>query len=247
MISQHGETERSAFDLAAHSVDYRDAARYRFRGKYLFEGIPLAGARVLEIGSGAGAWALWAALHGASRVLAIEPEAEGSHEHSLARLQRNIHKMGFEGIIEARGCRLQDLPLPGERFDIAVMYNVINHLDEEAVVRLQADPAAEARYLTVLRRLRLHLAGDGVVMVADCGRDNLWPRLGFPSPFMRSIEWHKHQNPERWITVFDRAGFDLIDCRWSPLQPLPALTANRLVQYLTCSHFVLRFRVRGKP
>jgi hypothetical protein len=85
-----------------------------------------------------------------------------------------------------------------------------------------------------------------VVIVADCGRDNVWPRFGLSSPFMPTIEWQKHQNPEVWIRVFAQAGFENIDCRWSPLQPLPEVTGNRLVQYLTCSHFVLRFRARGE-
>ena len=174
--------DRNSFDRAARSVDYRNAERYRFRGRFLFDGIGLAGARVLEVGSGAGAWALWAALHGACRVLAIEPEAEGSHGHALDRLERNIEKMGFENVIEARGCRLQDLPLSAERFDVAIMYNVINHLDEDSVVRLHRDPSAEERYLALLRLLRMHLAARGVVIVADCGRNNLWPRLGLTSP-----------------------------------------------------------------
>jgi cyclopropane fatty-acyl-phospholipid synthase-like methyltransferase len=233
-------------ELAARSVDYQNGDRYRFRGEFLFEGIPLGGAKVLEIGSGAGAWAIWAALHGASRVLAIEPEAEGSGELSLARLLRNIRALGLQGKVEAHGFTLQDLPVSTEAFDVAVMYNVINHLDEDSVVRLHQDTSAEESYVALLQKLRRHLTAQGVVIVADCGRDNVWPRLGLASPFMPTIEWQKHQNPEIWIRVFDKAGFENIDFRWSPLQPLPEVTGNRLVQYLTCSHFVLRFRVRGE-
>jgi SAM-dependent methyltransferase len=229
--------------LAAALVDYRGAARYRFRGEFLFRGIPIVGARVLEIGCGTGAWAIWTALAGAVKVTGVEPEAEGSSAHSLDRFRRNLEKLGLQDRVDAVGCTLQDLPPSAERFDIAIMYNVINHLDEDAVVRLHKDQEAMGRYVALLRKLHLHMNPHGWVVVADCGRDNLWPKLGIRSPFMPSIEWQKHQNPKIWTDVFERAGFRMFDLRWSPLQPFPKLTGNRLIEYLTCSHFVLRFRV----
>lgn len=232
------------FELAAGLVDYRNGPRYRFRGKFLFEGIPLAGARVLEIGCGTGAWAIWAALEGASKVIGIEPEAEGSSEHSLDRFRQNIETLALQDRVEAQSCTLQELPVCAEPFDVVIMFNVINHLDESAVVNLHNDKNSLERYLTLLRKLHLHMSSSGWAVVADCARDNIWPRLGLPSPFMRSIEWQKHQNPKIWIDVFTRAGFQTFDLRWSPLQPIPKLTGNRFVEYLTCSHFVLRFRAR---
>ena len=230
-------------ELAARLVGYRNAGRYRSRGDFLFSGIRLTDARVLEIGCGSGAWAIWAALNGASKVVGIEPEAEGSDDDFLERFRRNIQTLGLKKKIEAQGRTLQQIALSEDRFDIVVMYNVINHLDEDAVVSLHEDAGSAKRYLALLRKLRLHMAPDGWVIVADCGRDNLWPRLGLSSPFMPSIEWYKHQNPPIWIDIFVKAGFELFDLRWSPLQPLPQLTANSVVQYLTCSHFVLRFRI----
>jgi cyclopropane fatty-acyl-phospholipid synthase-like methyltransferase len=212
----------------------------------LFDGIRLAGARVLEIGSGAGAWAIWAALEGAAKVVGIEPETKGSGEGSLDRFRRNIETLGLSQRIAALDCTLQDLPVSEERFDVVVMYNVINHLDEDAVITLHQDISAVNRYVALLRKVRLHINSGGWILVADCGRDNVWPRFGLSSPFMPSIEWQKHQNPETWINVFAQAGFRAVDLRWSPLQPFPKLTANRFVEYLTCSHFVLRFRVGEK-
>jgi SAM-dependent methyltransferase len=228
---------------AARLVGYRNGARFRFRGNFVFDGVPLSDARVLEVGCGSGAWAIWAALNGASKVVGVEPEAEGSSDHSLERLRQNIQTLGLQTRVETHGCTLQELPSLGEGFDVIVLYNVINHLDEDSVIALHNDPAAKARYVELLRKLRLHVNPNGWVIVADCGRDNLWPRLGLNSPLARSIEWHKHQNPPTWINVFAQAGFEFFDLRWSPLQPLPLLTGNSWVQYLTCSHFVLRFRV----
>jgi cyclopropane fatty-acyl-phospholipid synthase-like methyltransferase len=234
------------FELAARLVNYKNVARYRFRGKFLFEGIPLTGARVLDVGCGPGAWAIWAALEGASKVVGIEPEAAGSSGHPLDRFRRNIETLGLQERVEAQGCTLQELPVSNEPFDVVIVYNAVNHLDENAVVTLHSDRNSFERYVTLLKKLRLHMSPNGWTIVADCGRDNLWPRFGLPSPFMRSIEWQKHQNPETWINVFAQAGFRIFDLRWSPLQPFPKLTGNRFVEYLTCSHFVLRFRVNDE-
>jgi SAM-dependent methyltransferase len=197
----------------------------------------------LEIGCGSGAWAIWAALNGASKVVGIEPEGEGSSEHSLERFRRNIETLGLQKRVEARGCALEELTVSREGFDVTMLFNVINHLDEDSVITLHKDPASKARYVQLLRKLHLYVKPNVWVILADCGRDNLWPKLGLSSPMARTIEWNKHQNPPTWINVFAEAGFEHFDLRWSPLQPLPRVTGNSWVQYITCSHFVLRFRI----
>jgi cyclopropane fatty-acyl-phospholipid synthase-like methyltransferase len=214
------------------------------RGDFLFSGVPLLGAHVLEVGCGTGAWAIWAALHGADHVVGIEPGADGSSQGTLDRLRSSIMELGLESRIQARAAFLHELPMPERPYDVVVMYNVINHLDEEAVIVLDRDQSALARYIDLLKDLRSRMRFGGWLIIADCGRDNFWVRLGLQSPFVPSIEWHKHQNPRTWISVLDQAGFRTMDLRWSPLQPFTKLTANRFVQYLTCSHFVLRLQPR---
>ena len=230
------------FQLAARRVGYASSARYRMRGDFLFAGISLAGAHVLEVGCGTGAWAVWTALHGAERVVGIEPEAQGSTTKVLATFKQTIETLGLSAKVVAAPCLLHELPLQQRPFDVVAMYDVLNHLDEDAVVDLHKNPVALKRYLSILQGLRLQMSLGGWVIVADCARDNFWKRMGLRSPFATSIEWHKHQNPQIWIDIFAQAGFQCVDLRWSPLQPFPRLTANWLVQYITCSHFVLRFR-----
>jgi SAM-dependent methyltransferase len=234
-------------ERAARLVGYSSAKRYRVRGDFVFRGVPLTGAHVLDVGCGVGAWAIWAALHGAARVVGIEPGAEGSSANTLAACRRAIADLGLGGTVVATDQYLQQLPIPERPFDVVVLYNVVNHLDEEAVVALHRDRAAAARYVTVLERLRSMVRLGGWVIVADAARDNLWRRLGLRSPLARSIEWEKHQDPSTWIRLFERAGFELADLRWSPLQPFVRLTANRLAQYVTASHFVLRVRAAELP
>lgn len=234
-------------DLAGKLVGYASRERYQVRGNFLFAGIPLQGADVLEVGCGTGAWAIWAALHGARRVVGIEPEADGSGADGLAQFRHTTAVLGLANHIEVGSQTLQELSPAEQRFDVVVMYDVINHLDEEAVVALHHDPAALERYMVQLQHLRSLMHPHGWVVVADCARDNFWNQLGWRSPVASVIEWHKHQNPEVWINVFSKVGFQCVDLRWSPLQPFTKLTANRLVQYLTCSHFVLRLQATDPP
>ena len=239
-----GSTEEPTgkLETAGRLMGYATGARYRMRGNFLFQGIPLRGAHVLEVGCGKGAWSIWAALHGASHVVGIEPSADGSTSGSLEIFRRAIEVLSLDGKVEARPEFLQDLPRTEGPYDVITMYNVINHLDEESVTALHCDPDARERYVKLLLDLRSRMRLGGWLIVADCGRDTAWTRLGLRSPFASNIEWHKHQNPKTWIDLFCQAGFRHADLRWSPMQPIPKLTANRLAQFLTCSHFVLRFQ-----
>src|SRR4030095_15626125 len=139
-------------DLAARLVGYANRSRYVFRGNFLFDGIPLNGAHVLEVGCGTGAWAIWGALHGASRVLGIEPQDAGSSENSLSLLRQNIEELRLNDRVEAQSYCLQDLPDFGGLFDVIVMYNVVNHLDEDAVQILHKERNAFERYVSLLRK-----------------------------------------------------------------------------------------------
>ena len=68
---------------AARLVGYANSTRYRARAEFLFRGIKLSGAQVLDVGCGTGAWSIWAALQDADRVVGIEPEAAGSNPNTL--------------------------------------------------------------------------------------------------------------------------------------------------------------------
>jgi SAM-dependent methyltransferase len=229
-------------ERAASLVGYANGSRYRMPGEFLFEGIPLTGAHLLDVGCGAGAWAIWAALYGAQRALGIEPESHGSHPDTLGTFRKAIDVLQLGGHVQGLGLPLQELPTPERPFDIVMMYNVINHLDEDSVVSLHADEMAFRRYVDLLRYVRSQIAPEGWVIVADCGRTNFWDLMGLRSPMAPTIEWRKHQNPAVWAKVFEAAGFRTIDVRWSPVYPFSRLTANRVAQYLTASHFVLRVR-----
>lgn len=229
-------------NMAAPLVGYASGARYVFRAKFLFDGIPLNHAKVLEIGCGNGAWVIWSALNGADEAIGIEPEDAGSISHSLVALRETVKALGLSDKVQSFNYFLNQLPMEEEKFNVVMMFDVINHMDEKAVVDLHKNSESFNRFLTVAQGIYRRLKPGGWLIVADCGRKNFWNQLGLISPFARNIEWSKHQDPPTWKEVFTKAGFQFHDLRWSPLQPFPRITGNWFVQYLTFSHFVLRFK-----
>jgi SAM-dependent methyltransferase len=229
--------------FAAKQLGYRSLKRYQSRSNFVFRNIPLRGKLVLDVGCGRGDFSLWAGLQGADYVLGIEPEEAGCTHGVLQIFRHLIDTLDLGHAVEASHQNLKEIS-PERQFDIIILYNVINHLDEEAVCVLHENPVAFARYLSLAHQLRRLLQAGGVLILADCRRKNAWHHLGVPPPLARNISWEKHQEPEIWIKLFNQAAFSLRDLRWSPLYPFGALSSNRLVQYLTTSHFVLRFEAQ---
>jgi SAM-dependent methyltransferase len=228
-------------DLVAPRVGFSNPRRYEERARFLFDGVEIADRRILDVGCGHGAATVWAALHGAASVVALEPEMDGSTPGSATALPQVIADLGLEDRVELHRLRLDqfedDVP-----FDVAILDSVVNHLNEAAVPYLHSDPAAVDEYVATLRPLRALLRPGGLVIVADCGRRSIWNAVGHQGPWTRDIEWDKHQQPHTCIDVFRRAGFAPHDVRWMPVRWTGRLTGNRVVQYFTMAHFVLRMR-----
>jgi 2-polyprenyl-3-methyl-5-hydroxy-6-metoxy-1,4-benzoquinol methylase len=234
-------SKKEKLTLVAKQAGYRTLSRFHNRANFIFNGLPLKGLRALEIGCGSGAFCFWLALNGAEYVLGIEPEADGCIAGSIKKFNEIQAGLNLDNI-EFRECFLENLSAPEKPYNIIIMLNVINHLDENAVQQLHRDEKARIKYVDMLKNLKQFISKDGFLIVADCGRKNFWNSLGLKSPFIPAIEWEKHQEPDLWINLFKKAGFELYDFRWSSIYPLGFLSSNRVVQYLTMSHFTLRFK-----
>ncbi len=85
--------------------------------------------------------------------------------------------------IVAVNAQLQDLSSGTHgRFDIVVLYNVIDHLDEDVGTRLHRGRASGVVYSTITQFLMHLTLRGGVLVIADCGRVNLWNALGVKDP-----------------------------------------------------------------
>jgi hypothetical protein len=105
---------------------------------------------------------------------------------------------------------LQDYDPAGDQFDILLLHQSINHMDEHACSQLHRDRAAQALYPPLFLKLAA-LARPGAKLIAvDCARRNLFPDLRLKNPILRSIEWDKHQSPSCGR-----------DCLVTPASPAP--------------------------
>jgi SAM-dependent methyltransferase len=220
----------------------------RFHCAYLFEGIDLRDKTMLDVGAGDGRYSFYAACAGATRVVSLEPEVEGSSAGMQESFRRAASLLGLEQV-ELIPQRFQDYDPGGETFDVVLLHGSINHLDEPACIKLHYDPAAQDVYRTLFQKLAAVSRPGGKLIVTDCSPANLFPRLGIRNPLARTIEWHKHQKPELWAQLLAGAGFTGPKVRWTTFNTLRTpgrlLLGNRFAAYCLTSSFCLSME-RGR-
>jgi SAM-dependent methyltransferase len=217
-------------------------ARYLAYQALVFADVPLAGRRVLDVGGGSGIMSFYAACRGAPKVVCLDPLEAGSNEAMEHQYQSFARHVG--GPVTRIRERLQDWE-PDQVFDVVLVHNAINHLDEDACERMGAADARES-YLAIFAHLRSLLASGGHLVLTDCARRNLWGDLGLPNVFAPTIDWRIHQQPHVWDALMIKSGFQPGRIRWiAPSRirrPGQLIFGNRLGGYLTNSFFVLTSR-----
>jgi hypothetical protein len=210
-----------------------------------FEDIPFAGRSVLDVTTSKGTASYYAACAGAAKVVSVDPEGAGqqsSTHDTFARLAELLPGSR----VELRPEALSDLDLGGEQFDVVIAMTSINHIDEEACIRLDDDPRAQEAYLRILARFAELAVPGADLMVSDVSRHNLFARLGVKNPIAPKIEWHKHQSPKLWAALLERVGFERPRIRWKSFnslrRPGRVLLGNRVAAYCTNSAFCLTMK-----
>lgn len=217
--------------------------RVRYYMGKLFEGLSFEGKRVLDIGGGAGLFSFYAASMRAKKVVCLEPEAEGSANGVTQRFNEIRSMLRPTTAIEQYSTTIQDFDDHGEKFDVILSHNSINHLDEEACVNLMSDPKAKATYSNIFKKLG-RLADKGArLIVADSSRQNFWDLCHLKNPFVPTIEWEKHAHPKDWAALLAEAGFGNTHIRWLSFnrlgQPGQVLLGNEIASYFLDSFFCL--------
>jgi SAM-dependent methyltransferase len=214
----------------------------RFYLDYLFRDVELADRRMLDVGAASGGrYSFYAACKGAAEVVALQAHHDGSTAGTAAEFDTTAGRLGLENI-RFVASSLSESKLEPAHFDVLLLYASINHLDEEACVRLERDPDARTHYLALLRELARVAAPGATLIVVDCSSRNLFARFG-KNPLAPGIEWEKHHPPELWVNLLEEAGFTRAKIRWNSVNTLRApgrvLLGNRFAAYCLASVFCL--------
>lgn len=243
-------------ELLAYLEDEHDA-RFVDRMKYYFDlhfgSLDMENRSVLEIGAGQGYLSALCLVRGASRVVALDPESDGSTKGVNEQFASLTKSVAMGDSIEYLPMSLEKFIATGkkETFDYILMCNVINHIDEGAVVKLHLPDADQERkrYTHMLEEIRNLLTETGVLLVSDNGRYNFWNSIGLRFPACRTINWNKHQNPDVWVDLLSEAGFMSSIVKWLPLyclRHLKAMVSSKLAAQCLNSYFLIQARKHAR-
>lgn len=196
-----------------------DAGNLRFYLDYLFRGLPLEGASMLDVGAGDGRYSFYGASAGARRVVALEPESEGSNAGVQEQFRHVAGLLGLDSV-ELRTEPFQEFDPGEERFDVLLLHAVVNHLDEQACIDLHRHEAARDSFRMLFGRLAAMAADGAHLIVVDASRRNLFAHLPLRNPLSPDIEWEKHQPPGRWAALLEEVGFTSPEVSWNSLNTL---------------------------
>lgn len=209
---------------------------------YLFGDFDLRNRVVLDVGAGSGYLGFCAAWCGARRVVCLEPESHGAVKGIASEFNSLKRRLGMQGV-ELIPSTIQAFDAEPNEFDVILLHNSINHLDEQACIDLHRDANARRVYLDLFRKLYFLVAPGGKVVITDVSRRNFFNDMRRRNPFAPTIEWHKHQPPEIWSELLCESGFRNPSVTWTPKVYTRVgnrlLGGNKVLAYFLTSHFRL--------
>jgi len=162
-------------------------------------GLP-AGAAVLDVGTGAGNFAIYLALEG-YRVLTGEPATDATR-YARQDWASNAQKVGVRDRIRFEAFDAGEMPFASGSFDAVFFFGVLHHIDEH----IRADVVREA--------LRVAKAGGAVVFFEPRKEmlERLWlddpghPQAANPSAYLsdRNVRERRIEGAFMDIFIFDK-------------------------------------------
>ena len=133
-------------------------------------------------------------------------------------------------------------------FDIIMLHNSINHI-RETRKDIRRDAESRGLQYRVVEKVVSLLKPKGWAIISDCSRRNFFADVGIrsPWPFVRDIDWDKHQAPRAWKDLLRQAGMGNFRIgRYVPhkMRWFSRVIGSSLFNYFTYSWFVLRAQRR---
>ena len=220
---------------------YSDQKRLLFKVKEFFGSIDLTNKSVLDIGGGYGLLSFYAGIKGADRVLCLEPESDGSSKGVQNSFNRIKNALNLNNVFLSNSL-FQDL-YTDQKYDIIILHNSINHLNEMACINLSKDANSYNEYLLYFKTMNDLLKQNGRIILSDCSRYNFWNAIGLKNPIDLGIEWEKHQSPYIWSELLSKAGFKISKIKWNSFNRVgkigKIMLGNLIFSYLLTSHFTI--------
>jgi len=233
------------FDIVKRHNLRSSKIRHKLYINYVFQDVSFDGKAMIDIGGSEGLFSLYGACMGANPVICLEPEAKGSKKGASSKLKQLCDTLPRDSIIQ-RSVTFQEFDPAGQIFDIILLHNSINHLDEEACANLQVSDAARNRYRMIFHKLSELAAPCAKLIICDCSRYNFFDLIAIRNPLAPSITWHIHQSPRYWSNMLCEVGFTNPQIRWMYFGHFPMMNKLPLysrftsyVSYFTTSHFCL--------
>ena len=225
-----------------HSL-YASSRNLRFYMDCAFDGVTFTGKKVLDVGAGLGLCSFYAACMGAEKVISLEPEADGATTGVRSDFEKIKDMLGANQIT-IFPTTVQNFDPQGEKFDVIILDDCINHLDEDACTKLHKnDKQAKDSYIKIFNKIASVSAPGSKIVITDCSRYNIFPLLGLKNPLCPTIEWHKHQSPECWAKLLTKTGFKNPWIRWRSLNRFGStgrlIFGNKAVAFFLLSRFFL--------
>jgi len=240
--------ENKYFEIVKENNLYTSHKRLKYYLEtILFKDVDFASKTMLDVGGGNGLFSYYGALKGAKKIVVMEPEMDGSTAGFGDEFNEMHTLFNKPDNIEFSGEFLQSYDNKGVKFDIVLMHNSINHLDEDACEALPDDQNARTKYINVLNDLVNICNENATIIVTDVSRYNFFEKINVTNPLVPTIEWQKHNDPEVWIELLSKAGFRKPIVRWLSLNawgPLGnAVFGNKVLSYFFHSYFYLKMQL----
>src|SRR5690606_14229485 len=132
-----------------------------------------------------GLFAFYAAINGAEKVIVMEPEFDGSTAGIQKQFEQLKSLLGNLENVEFSNRTLQNYTALN-KFDVVLLHNSINHLDEDSCQRLHYDIEAQKKYLAIFEIICEICVPGAELIITDCSSQNFFAHIGVTNPFAKS-------------------------------------------------------------